>query len=475
MGSKKRRAARGKTGKRSPSSRAPAASVKGRGAALWAAVALVLLAGGAVWGTSFLTARAARSAVLALAPGLPDLSGKPVALRQALTDANEALREAAGRDDEIDIGRAAGRLGKLYQANAYVDHAAKSYEIAMELDTDDPHWPYYLAVLRQEKGETASVTALLQRTVELAPEYSPAWLRLGDNQFKQGQRVAARESYERRLELSPGDPHAHLGLARIELAVSRWETAEGHLEQAVETDPSFDPAHRLLASVHEHYGRRQQMTDALARADAASRFAPALDPWVDELLDECFDLGWLLFQVSRYAYADGGRVAQTLFDRALELDRNDPEIYLVFGQYARSPAEARQAYETAVSLDPENAEAHARLGEALLMGNMRADAEPVLRKAMALDRNLASPYRNLGLAAAMAGRFDEAIAYVEQALARQPESIGAHYSLASILRAAGRTEEAVRQYRRLLRLKPSHPQAAAELEALLKTEGTREP
>ena len=468
------RAGRRKTSQRSAPS-GPVGSVKARHSALWAAVALVLLAGGAVWGATFLTARAARSAVLAGVPELPDLSRKPVALRQALTEANEALRHAAGRDDEIGIGRAAGRLGRLYQANSYGDHAAQSYQVAMERDTDNPRWPYYLAVLRQEKGETAAVTPLLRRTVEFAPEYSPAWLRLGDNQFKQEQRGPARQSYERRLTLSPGDPHAHLGLARIDLAASRWEAAEGHLQEAVETDPSFDPAHRLLASIHEHFGRRQQMTAALERADAASRFAPALDPWVDGLLDECFDLDWLLFQVSRYAYADGGRIAQTLFDRALELDRDNPDVYLVFGQYARSPAEARQAYETAIALDPANAGAHALLGEALLNGNRPAEADPVLRKAIALDANMASPYRNLGLAAAMAGRFDEAITYVEQALVRQPESVAAHYSLASILRAAGRTEEAVRQYRRLLTLKPSHPQAAAELEALLRTAGTRGP
>ena len=450
-----------------PSSDVPAA--RGRQHGLLAAVALAMLAAGTAWGVSLVTARGARTAVLARLAVLPDLSAKPVAMRRALDAADRAARQAARGDAAVDTGRAAGALGRLYHANAYGAHAAQSYQVAMELDTDNPRWPYYLAVLRQEKGDTASATQLLERAVALAPGYAPAWLRLADTRFKQGHTERARAGYQRRLDLSPGDPYAHLGLARVALAASGWDSAETHLRSAIATDPSFDPAHRLLASVHEHFGRSQEMSAALARADDGARFAAAPDPWVDRLLDECFDVEWLLLHVSKYAYAAGGHIAQTLIDRAMMLGGDNPEVYLVFGQYARSPAEARQAYETAIALDPEHADAHALLGEALVMMNEPTQAEPVLRTALALGATTASTYKNLGLTLAATGRFDEAIEYIEQALARQPESVAAQYSRASILRTAGRTEEARLQYQKLLAQRPSHAAAAAGLDVLMRT------
>jgi HemY protein len=430
-------------------------------------IGVVILAAGLAGATWFFTDRAARAGLAARVPEPPPIAEMSDALRQVVTRADAALRNAIdARASDETIGRAAGSLGELYQANARAERAAAAYAMAMDLDPQNPRWPYLMATLRQERGETESVTDLLERTVQLDPEYSPAWLKLADSQFKQGDAEAARASYERRLALTPGDPWAHLGLARIAQAGEEWELAESHLHSAIETDPDYGPALRLLATVHGRFGRDAERAEAQARADEAGRFAPAPDPWVDGLLEHSYDVESLLMNVTRYAYVGDGTIAQRLFNRAKQLDPENPDVYLLFGQHAQNPDEAAMAYRMAISLDPDNVEAHALLGELLLLANRPAEAEPLLRRAIELGSMAASTYKNLGLSLAATGQVDEAIAAIEQALVLSPQAISSHYSLAYVLGAAGRRSEAIRQYRRLLELQPTHVGAREELAAL---------
>ena len=239
---------------------------------------------------------------------------------QAVAEADRALRQAVAADAPAEtIGELAGRLGDVYQANTFSARADACYRLAAELDGANPRWPYFLAHLRQERGEVEAVTPLLERTLELDPAYAPAWLRLGDNQFKLGQAVAARRAYERRLNLVAGDPWAQLGLARLEIERSNWELAESHLTSA----PEFGPAQRLLASVHDHYGRPGPAAESRRRADALGPFHPAPDPWIDALLTQSFDVDWLLFHVSRYAFIDPD-LTRTLFDGRAAWPRGTP-------------------------------------------------------------------------------------------------------------------------------------------------------
>ena len=432
-----------------------------------ALAALVILTAAVAWGTSRLISQAAQVDQLSISlPDLPEASEMPSALVPVVAAADRELRQAITKDaDAKTIGQAAGRLGQFYHANSYGESAARCYELAMTRDANNSRWPYLLAVLRQERGESHSVTELLERAVDLAPEYSPAWLKLADNQFKQGLFDRAHASYERRLALSTDDPYARLGLARLALGRSEWEVAERHLERAA-TGDAFATVYRLLASVHEHFGRRQQMQAMLAQADSARRFAPAPDLWVAQLLEKSYDVESLLLHVSRYSSAGRGALAQRTFERARQLEPDNPEVYVVLGRHAPDVAQARQAFETAVSLAPGHTLAYVGLGEMLLRENRPREAEVVLRKAINLDPDLAAAHKNLGLAAAATGRFQEAVDHVRRALALSPNTVSFHYSLASILREADRREEAEEELHRILQRWPSHPGAAQALAAL---------
>jgi len=430
-----------------------------------ALAALVGLAGAAAWGTSRLLSRAEQVAPQATElPDLPPTAELSVALGAALSTADRSLRDALSSESEA-AGEAAGRLGQLYQANNFLDRALRCYQLAIRRDATEPRWPHLLASVHRSRGDSRAEIALLERVVDLAPAYAPAWLRLADARFAEGLAEPASTGYEQRLALVDGDAYAHLGLARIALDEEAWEVAEEHLVLAGAAD-GFDTVYRLLASVHAHFGRESQRQAALARADRARPFAPAEDPWVDDLMDQSYDVAALLLRVSRWSEAGRAAMAQRAFERARQLEPENPEVYVLLGRYAPDVAQARQAFETAVSLAPDHAVAHVGLGEMLLRENRPAEAEIVLRQAIELDPDQAAGHKNLGLAVAAAGRFEEAIRHVRQSMTLSPNTVSFHYSLASILREAGRPAEAADELRLLLERWPSHPGATQALAAL---------
>mgnify|MGYP005859221749 CR=1 FL=1 len=127
-------------------------------------------------------------------PARPDLAGWPVELVQRV-DAAEA-RLAAGSDP-----RALGALGSLYCANGFLSEAAQCYQGLVELEADEPRWPHRLAHILAGYGRVAEAIPLWRRTLDLAPDYMPARLRLGDALLKDNQTDEAAAVYAAALAL----------------------------------------------------------------------------------------------------------------------------------------------------------------------------------------------------------------------------------------------------------------------------------
>ncbi|MCS5688784.1 MAG: tetratricopeptide repeat protein [Acidimicrobiales bacterium] len=430
---------------------------------------LVVMAGAVAWFTSRLLMRVeapgrlAEPALLTMVPDLPETVGALPDFERAVAEGDRLLRQAVRSGASPDtVGEMAGRLGNLYQANAHGELAEACYGLATDLTTDNPRWPYLLAYKLQERGEAETVTPLLERTVELEPNYSPAWLKLAENRFKQGKFDEARASYERRLALTAGDPWALLGLARLAIEVGEWSQAESHLLVAIEAAPQFAALHRLLATVHEHYGHTAAGDASRQRANELGRFYAAPDPWVDGLIAQSFDVDWLLLNVSRYALLDPD-LSRLLFDRARSLAPEDPDVYVVLHEHVETLEEARRALETAISLDNSHPLAHMRLGELLYRQGEYNQAVELLNRSIHLGADTADAHRYLGLALTALGRLEDAVVALEQAVARAPGDADIHYSFAYVLQRAGRQSDSTRELRRVLELNPGHELAERAL------------
>lgn len=109
-----------------------------------------------------------------------------------------------------------------------------------------------------------------------------------------------------------------------------------------------------------------------------------------------------------------------------------------------SASQAKDAYERAIALDPDHADAHVNLGRLLHEEGAPAAAEKHYRAALELDEAHETAAFNLGVALEDQGRFDDAIRAYKRALTIDPDHADAHFNLAGIYERRGEKSAAIR-------------------------------
>ncbi len=280
--------------------------------------------------------------VAAAPPALPDVRGRPAELQERLRRAQLLASNRASRLAGV------AELGRLYHANGFPVEAEACWRLLLTEQPRTARWSYYLADLRRTASDYAGMAALLARTTETAPAYAPAWLRLADLQFKNGQIADADRAYRKRLALRPGDPYARLGLARVALQQGRREDARQQLGRLVREAPEFPPAHNLYAELLAADGDAAHAARERLLGTEKGRFRDAGDPWLDELTGWCFDFEQLCVRGSRDALTNHGDRGRSAFERAIRLRPDAPGAYELLGNLyldANEPAKARETYE----------------------------------------------------------------------------------------------------------------------------------
>ncbi len=182
----------------------------------------------------------------------------------------------------------------------------------------------------------------------------------------------------------------------------RWEEAGGQLllEFSDDRDAGASRVHPLLE-----------------RDAAAGRDAPSTQPDA---------LGW--------------------FEKGCELDV-DP----------RQWGEAAQAYEKALELDPEYADAHCNLGAVRYNQGQRAAARRAFEACLARDPDHVEANFNLANVLEEAGEDEQALTLYRRALAADPLYPDLHINLALLYEKLGRERPACRHWRRYLQIDPQGP------------------
>jgi len=127
------------------------------------------------------------------------------------------------------------------------------------------------AISLDRLGRLGEAQHLLQELLRHRPDYTPAYLALGDVYFHRGAFSEAQQSYRRYLESHPAHEGAltNLGIA----AIKTGELAEAIqvLQCAVDANPQDASTHRNLAVALYAAGR---LDEAIAHVDEAARIAP---------------------------------------------------------------------------------------------------------------------------------------------------------------------------------------------------------
>ena len=172
---------------------------------------------------------------------------------------------------------------------------------------------------------------------------------------------------------------------------------------------------------------------------------------------------------------DGGleRAAVVAFERAAEANPGAPTLYRLGTLLARSgeTVRARAAFERALALQPDLAEANNDLGALLAQGGDLDAAISRFRAALASTPEYPDALNNLGYALLLTGRDQEARALYEKALAIQPDFPEVLNNLGLLFGRAGDMDRAERYFRDALGRRPDYGEAANNLALVFVSRG----
>ena len=137
-------------------------------------------------------------------------------------------------------------------------------------------------------------------------------------------------------------------------------------------------------------------------------------------------------------------------------------------------AEALNANQKAVQIEPLDAEAHNNLGAALKNMGRLEEAEVCSRQAIALDTDFAEAHINLGITLQAMGRLEDAEVSYKQAIGLKSVNPEAHNNLGITLQELGRLEEAEASCKQAIAMKPNYAEAHNNLGNVLRELGRLE-
>lgn len=218
---------------------------------------------------------------------------------------------------------------------------------------------------------------------------------------QRGDRTAARECYDRVLDLQPGYAPAHHLRGVLNRDEGRIGEARADLATAISVAPGYTEARIAAANAALDAGQPQQAAELCAAAvDAASPPAGLLRSW--------------------------GRA----------------ELGLHLG------AAAAERFERALALDPTDGDTHYNHGVALQMQRRRDEAARAYQRALAFKPDLVAADFNLGVLFQEQGATDAAVAAYGTVLAHDPSHVAAYRNLGEVLLAAGRVDAAFANFTR---------------------------
>lgn len=247
-------------------------------------------------------------------------------------------------------------LVRLYYANGWYEPAAKGCAGLVQLEPGNPRWLYLLALLRSNSGQLAEALPLFEQTIKLAPDYLPARLKAAAVMTKLNQLDAAVAMEKSVLEKDPSNIYAWGGLGNIYLSQKKWDLARDAFQRAIAVSSSYRPAWLGMVAVYEAAANEEAVAEARVHVDEVSRSPDSPDPWIESILEECYDVYFLrvtAFSSSDLAYS------RRLLERAVTLQPKDAAAHRDLGMLlfrAQDFKEARAHLVKATVLAPTDSE-----------------------------------------------------------------------------------------------------------------------
>jgi len=400
-----------------------------------------------------------QSIALSALPPQPDLTSWTSELGARINQSEIAIR-----DGENPIA-ALAELSKLYHANGFYSESSRCYLGLIELEPNNPKWPYRIATLLSGFGRIEEALPHWQKSVSQAPENETALIRLGDAYLKINDLVNADEAYNRTLKENPKNPYAEVGKARIAMAGEEWNEAISHLKSA-DSNSNARVGTDLLISIYERIGNIQEADSIREKTTTSGLFFDISDPWIHEIFLYSYDPHRIAVAAGRAKHAEDFDLAIKLLEHGIEVSPKDGYLRLELGMiHAESnrPREAKTQFETCVEVAPYIEEGWSMLSSLYRLSGDAQQADRVLIEGI---RNCPdSPGLRLGKARRLNqfGRIEEALAEYEIVFSLYLEDAEPYVEAALLYFKANRTNEGFKALESALEVQPSFLPALVEM------------
>jgi tetratricopeptide (TPR) repeat protein len=328
------------------------------------------------------------------------------------------LKQMAGETPFFPPGLYSSGFALLTQG--YYREAIVRFRQAAAVDpltanSDAPSDPFTQGRSALRQGDFRSAVSHLKEAAASLPRRAEVYRVLGTAYWADGQYDASIDQFKAALRANPNDERSWMALADVLATIGQFAQAEQVLKEALQRIPASGQAHYDLGRLYRALG---MYPDSIRQLEEAAKLNPILG--LDSLYEEI------------------GAV---------------DEIQADFQG-------AADAYTRRIEVNPNNADAHRKLGEALLRQDRDDEALAEFMTTAAIDARSSAAFGGIAQVYLRAGDYAEAAEASRRALEIDSTLKEARYALGTSLMRLGQVEEAAKQIAEFQRLQTEAMAAA---------------
>lgn len=294
----------------------------------------------------------------------------------------------------------------------------------------------------------------ITKVTRLRESYAPAHYYRGVILDRMGLKDDARRSFERALELNPGDSELSSLLGAFYINNDLISEAEQYFTLVYGQDSLAPQNYFFKAKIASRKDELQEAIGLYRKAISASG---------DNYAEAYHNLGILLKRDNRFAEAIDA------YQEAIRLRPNYESAWynlaLTYRAQEKSQA-AISAYEKALNINPQAVKSMYNLAAIYSEEKQEGKAADLWKRIIAIDPDYAKAWYNLGLYHQKNAQYGEAVAVYSNMLERFPSYSKAWYNKAIALKELNRIDEAVTAYEEALRFDVTYLPAWKNLGAI---------
>ena len=316
------------------------------------------------------------------------------------------------------------------------------------------------AVADIDRKEYGSADEYIRRSLSKEPNNPPAYVQLGNLHMAQSQYAEAQKAYQQGLDQDPNSSDALGGVLNVDLVQKQPDRAVAAAEAQLSKSPKNPAFHIMLGQL-----LMDQKKD-LAGAEKEFKQAADLDHKNSEAVVK---LGFV-----QNARGASDQALQTYLDGA-KLNPKEITFYVLSGGIYESRQDwdhARQQYQKALEIEPENPVASNNLAFVMLQEGGNVDVAFAMaqtaRRQLPDNPNSAD---TLGWAFYHKHVYGSAITLFKEAIKKDPDNVLYNYHLGLAYAKSGQAALARQQLDRVVKIKPNFPDVDELRRALSEAKG----